>query len=116
MSEKFSEYADLKQLLLERFVGEFQRQVEARAITLRESRFGVHGGNGRPIVYTGDKARPYFHSDEAGFKEAVAKSLAEHDESIHLAALRVIAFFKEDEPKGKVRLACSAYERVLNSL
>jgi hypothetical protein len=115
MSEKFSEYTDLKQLFFEKVVANLQREVEARAVTLKYARFGVHGGS-QPIVYTNDNSRPYLHPHETGFQEAVTEKLAEHDACIELATTKILALFREDQPRGKVRLACSAYEKALDSL
>jgi len=77
MSEKFSDYADVKQLLLERLVGDLQRRVDHRAFLLRRS---------RPWAWD-KESRQTILPHEEGFEAAREAELSECDEEMKLAIL-----------------------------
>lgn len=69
MSEKFSDYADVKQLLLERLVGNLQRAVDHRAHVLKRTRFGT--GISGPWAEHKDKHSPGADGVQVGINASV---------------------------------------------
>ena len=112
MSEKFSDYADVKQLLLERLVGDLQRRIDRRAQILRRARLGE--SHCSPWVNHGGKS---YNREEEGFEAALEGTLSECEEQIQLAILGLTKFWEEDsQPKGKVKTLCSAFSKALSLL